>query len=82
MALDLTVESVNSLVKAYLADPASLSELHLAEPIAIAAFLKWSLARLVNEEGGRGFIARKAYDVFRAAEKGRSVVRIKRRSNG
>lgn len=70
MALDLLVDDVNSLCRAYLADPASLSDLHLAEPIAISAFLKWALARLVNDEGGRGFITWEAYHRFKIAERG------------
>ncbi|GAA5872254.1 hypothetical protein JCM3774_003326 [Rhodotorula dairenensis] len=69
MALDLTVDDVNSLCRAYLADPASLSDLHLADPIAVSAFLKWALARLVNDEGGRGFVSWKVYNSFKAAER-------------
>ncbi|GAA5992010.1 hypothetical protein JCM10908_000695 [Rhodotorula pacifica] len=69
LALDLTVDNVNSLCRAYLADPTSLSDLHLAEPISISAFLKWALARLVNDEGGRGFVSWDAYRSFRAAER-------------
>lgn len=70
MALDLTVEAVNSLCRAYIADPASLSDLHLADPISISAFLKWALARLVNDEGGRGFVSWDAYKSFKIAERG------------
>jgi hypothetical protein len=46
--------------------------LHLADPVSISAFLKWALARLVNDEGGRGFVTWNAYKSFKIAERGAS----------
>lgn len=69
MALDLTVDAINSLCRSYIADPASLADLHLADPISISAFLKWALARLINDEGGRGFVSWDAYKSFKTAER-------------
>lgn len=70
MALDLSVYEVNSICRAYVADPKSLSNLHLADPVSVAAFLKWALARFVNEAGGHGFVTWSAYEAFKKDEKG------------
>jgi len=42
----------------------------LAHPLSIGAFMKWALARLVNERGRRGFVSSEAYESFRSAERG------------
>ncbi|GAA5846946.1 hypothetical protein JCM3766R1_004024 [Sporobolomyces carnicolor] len=71
-ALDLTMESVCSLIRAYLEDPKSWeTDLEFAAPLAIGAFMKWALARLVNNQNGRGFVSWDAYREFKTAEKTR-----------
>ncbi|GAA5896383.1 uncharacterized protein JCM6883_006886 [Sporobolomyces salmoneus] len=71
-ALDIKLDSVCSLIRAYLEDPTSWeNDLEFAAPLAIGAFLKWALARLVNNQNGRGFVSWDAYKQFKTAEKAR-----------
>ncbi|GAA5875877.1 hypothetical protein JCM16303_004031 [Sporobolomyces ruberrimus] len=71
-ALDISLEGVSSLIRAYLEDSQSWeSDLEFAAPLAVGAFMKWGLARLVNNQGGRGFVTHDAYREFRTAEKAR-----------
>ncbi|KAK4058059.1 hypothetical protein OIO90_000798 [Microbotryomycetes sp. JL221] len=70
MALDISAEGTNSLVRSCLMDRHTFSQdLKLAEPHAVASFLKWSLARLVNERGGRGFLDYAVYEDFKHSER-------------
>ena len=46
------------------------TDLQFAAPLSVGAFIKWSLARLVNDQGGRGFLGWEAYKDFKNAEKG------------
>ena len=75
MALDISLESTCGLIRSYLADPGLwLDDLTIADPLNVGAFLKWGLARLVNEQGGRGFISMTAYNQFKAAERSESCL--------
>ncbi|GAA5857139.1 hypothetical protein JCM8547_007981 [Rhodosporidiobolus lusitaniae] len=65
MALDLELEGVCSLIRAYLDSPqAWAQDLNLAAPLSIGAFLKWALAR-----GTRGFVSWDSYTDFKMAER-------------
>ncbi|GAA5950992.1 hypothetical protein JCM3765_004649 [Sporobolomyces pararoseus] len=71
-ALDISLEGVCSLIRTYLEDSQSWeNDLNLAAPLAIGAFMKWALARLVNNQGARGFVSWDAYREFKTAEKTR-----------
>lgn len=48
------------------------TDLQFAAPLSVGAFIKWGLARLVNDQGGRGFLSWEAYKDFKNAEKGMS----------
>lgn len=70
MALDISLESTCGLIRSYLADPQLwLEDLAIADALNVGAFMKWGLARLVNDQGGRGFISMTAYNQFKAAER-------------
>ncbi|GAA5916942.1 hypothetical protein JCM8208_001652 [Rhodotorula glutinis] len=70
MALDISLDGVCSLIRSYLDDPADWAQdLSLAQPLSVGAFMKWALARLVNERGRRGFLSATAYEAFRSAER-------------
>ncbi|BGP67094.1 hypothetical protein RTG_00488 [Rhodotorula toruloides ATCC 204091] len=70
MALDLSLDGVCSLIRSYLEDHETwLQDLELANPLSIGAFMKWSLARLVNDRGGRGFVSWELYNEFKKAER-------------
>ncbi|GAA5852943.1 hypothetical protein JCM9279_000087 [Rhodotorula babjevae] len=70
MALDISLDGVCSLIRSYLDDPADWAQdLTLAHPLSVGAFMKWGLARLVNERGRRGFLSAAAYEAFRSAER-------------
>jgi len=45
------------------------TDLKLADPLALGSFLKWGLARLVNDRGGRGFVSWELYNDFKASER-------------
>ncbi|KAM0755737.1 hypothetical protein T439DRAFT_341384 [Meredithblackwellia eburnea MCA 4105] len=74
MSLDISVEETSSLIRSYLTnDPPTFAyDLHLAAPLAVGAFLKWGLARLVNDKGGRGFLSWDAYESWKVGEKATS----------
>ncbi|GAA6047802.1 hypothetical protein JCM3770_004650 [Rhodotorula araucariae] len=70
MALDISLDGVCSLIRSYVNDPAACAQdLTLAHPLSVGAFLKWGLARLINERGRRGFVSWDSYDGFRSAER-------------
>lgn len=48
------------------------TDLSLAEPLNVASFMKWGLARLVNERGQRGFVSFDLYSQFKTAERSES----------
>ncbi|GJN91519.1 hypothetical protein Rhopal_004542-T1 [Rhodotorula paludigena] len=71
MALDISLEGVTSLIRVYLDDPSAwISDLALAHPLSVGAFMKWGLARLINERGRRGFVSWDSYNEFKTAERG------------
>lgn len=45
------------------------TDLSLASPLDIGSFLKWGLARIVNEKDGRGFITLEQYSEFKVGER-------------
>ncbi|KAM0793218.1 hypothetical protein ACM66B_000685 [Microbotryomycetes sp. NB124-2] len=70
MALDISAEGTNSLVRSFLTDREQCAkDLGLAEPLAVGSFLKWSLARLINDRGGRGFVEYAVYEDFKMSER-------------
>ncbi|SCZ91004.1 BZ3500_MvSof-1268-A1-R1_Chr1-3g02467 [Microbotryum saponariae] len=70
MSLDLTMEGTCSLIRSYLADPSAWTfDLTLASPLCVGAQMKWALARLINDRGGRGFVSWDLYDDFKHSEK-------------
>ncbi|GAA5898684.1 hypothetical protein JCM6882_000896 [Rhodosporidiobolus microsporus] len=70
LALDISLEGVCSLIRSYLDDPKGwASDLHLAAPLSIGAFLKWALGRLVSDRGTRGFVSWDLYSDFKLAER-------------
>ncbi|GAA5932504.1 hypothetical protein JCM3775_005938 [Rhodotorula graminis] len=70
MALDISLDGVCSLIRSYLDDSVDWArDLGLAHPLSVGAFMKWALARLVNERGRRGFLSAAAYEAFRSAER-------------
>ncbi|KAK4054880.1 hypothetical protein OIV83_000804 [Microbotryomycetes sp. JL201] len=92
MALDITAEGTNSLVRSFLTDRdqfqqgkssvvvkpylrrqfepfSAKTDLRLAEPLSVGSFLKWSLARLINDQGGRGFLDYATYEDFKSSER-------------
>ncbi|GAA6014815.1 hypothetical protein JCM11491_002126 [Sporobolomyces phaffii] len=71
-ALDISLEGVCSLIRSYLENTKSWeTDLEFATPLSVGAFLKWGLARLVNNQGGRGFVTWDSYREFKSAEKTR-----------
>ncbi|GAA6062080.1 hypothetical protein JCM10212_006503 [Sporobolomyces blumeae] len=72
MALDISLDEICSLIRSYLDDARTWEhDLQLAAPLSIGAFVKWGLARLVNDQGGRGFVSWDLYREFKQAEKTR-----------
>lgn len=46
------------------------TDLNLAAPLDVGSFMKWGLARLINEKGGRGFLSWDLYNEFKVGEQG------------
>ncbi|KAI5481457.1 hypothetical protein MNV49_004213 [Pseudohyphozyma bogoriensis] len=73
MALDISMEDSSSLIRAYLADINGWTyDLHLAAPLAVGNFMKWGLARLINDKGKRGFLPWEVYHEFKLGERAAS----------
>ncbi|KAL8286258.1 hypothetical protein RQP46_004746 [Phenoliferia psychrophenolica] len=70
MSLDISAEDTTSLIRSYLTDANEWAyNLHLAPPLALGTFLKWGLARLVNDKGGRGFLSWDSYESWKTGER-------------
>lgn len=68
----LDAQGSSTLIRSYLEDRQTWAdELHLAPPLAIASFLKWVLARLVNEQGAHGFLPWHTYAQWKTIEQSR-----------
>ncbi|BGP44695.1 hypothetical protein JCM10450v2_000509 [Rhodotorula kratochvilovae] len=75
MALDISLDGVCSLIRSYLDEPTGWAQdLALAHPLSVGAFMKWGLARLINERGRRGFVSWDSYEGFRSAERASNYV--------
>jgi hypothetical protein len=46
------------------------ADLQLAAPLSVGSHMKWGLARLVNDRGGRGFVSWELYNDFKQGERG------------
>lgn len=66
-ALASLSRAVGELIAAFL----PCADLHLAAPLGVASFLKWGLARLINDKGTRGFLSWDAYDSWKLGERGK-----------
>lgn len=69
-ALDISLENITSLIRTYVSDRAAWKrDLRLANPHDLAGFIKWSLGRYINPQGGRGFLGWDTYERWRFGER-------------